>query len=167
MLLGSTANNETSPDTELLVIRLLLQQRYAEAYELLYNQHSTQTSMLYNMALCLHWSGNYQEALSQLESIRLTPQVSNTNQLNANSHYKAIRSKQNQTDDHLQGISEAYSKSFPGLVHDAIVRLKTDCWLQLGNYAKVLAVATPIAHKGYKNITEALKLADTANDQRI
>jgi len=167
MLLGSTANNETSPDTELLVIQLILQQRYAEAYELLNNQHSTQTWVLYNTALCLHWSGNYQEALSQLDSVRLVPQVSTTNQLNANRHYKAIRSKQNQTDDYLQGISEAYLKSFPALFHDAIIRLKTDCWLQLGNYAKVLAVATPIAHKGYKNITDALKLADTANDQRI
>lgn len=167
MLLGTTATNDTSPSTESLIIQLLLQQRYAEVYELLINQHRTQISALYNMALCLHWSGNYQEALNRLESIQLAPQVSNGNQLNNNSDYKKIKSKQNQTDDYLHGISEAYIKSFPALVHDAIVRLKTDCWLQLGNYAKVVAVATPIAYKGYKNITDALKLADTANDKRV
>jgi len=78
-----------------------------------------------------------------------------------------IKSKQNQTNDYLQGISELYINYFPALVHDAIVRLKTDCLLVLGNYAKVVAIATPIAHKGYKNITDALKLANSANDKRI
>jgi hypothetical protein len=167
MLLGSTTNNNTSSDTELLILQLFLQQRYAEAYELLNNQQSTQTSVLYNKALCLHWSGNYQAALSQLDNIRLTSQLNTGNKLNANNNYEQIRSKQNETDDYLQGISEAYLKSFPASVHDAIVRLKTDCWLHLGNYANVVTVATPIAHKGYKNITDALKLADTANDKRI
>jgi hypothetical protein len=167
MLLGSTANSNNPSETEPMVIQLMLQQRYAEAYELLNNQQSTQTSVLYNKALCLHWSGNYQAALTQLDSIRLEPQLNNGSKLNADNGYKEIRSKQNETDDYLHGISEAYLKSFPALVHDAIVRLKTDCWLHLGKYANVVAVATPIAHKGYKNITEALKLADTANDKRI
>ncbi len=166
MLLGTTANN-ISPGTESLIIQLLLQQRYAEAYELLIGQQSAPTAALYNMALCLHWSGNYQEALSRLEKIQLAPQVSSANQLNTNSDYKGIKSKQNQTADYLQGITEVYIKNFPALVHDAIIRLKTDCWLQLGDYAKVMAIAQPIAHKNYKNITDALILADTAHGKRI
>jgi len=64
-------------------------------------------------------------------------------------------------------MTEAYIKNFPELASDAIVRLKTDCWLQLGNYEKVIAVATPIAHKGYRNITDALLIANTSNDKRI
>ncbi|AMR34008.1 hypothetical protein A0256_22435 [Mucilaginibacter sp. PAMC 26640] len=162
MLLGSTSNNDTSPGTELLVLQLILQQRYAEVYQLLNKQQSPQASTLYNMALCLHWSGNYQGALNRLENIRLAQQVNGISQLNTNSDYQEIRNRQNQTDDYLHGMSEAYIQSFPVLVSDAILRLKTDCWLQLGNYAKVIAVATPIAHKGYKNITEALKLAETS-----
>ncbi|WP_158827414.1 tetratricopeptide repeat protein [Mucilaginibacter lacusdianchii] len=167
MLLGTSAHHNTSPDTESLIIQLLLQQRYAEAYELLIQQQPASTSALYNMALCLHWSGNYQEALSRLDKIQLAHHVTGGNKLNTTSDYKQIKDKQIQTNDYLQGISESYVKSFPALVHDAIVRLKTDCWLQLGNYAKVVAIATPIAHKNYKNITEALNLAATAHDQRI
>jgi tetratricopeptide (TPR) repeat protein len=168
MLLGSTASHSnTIPDNEPLIIQLILQQRYAEAYELLINQQSTQTSALYNMALCLHWSGSYEEALKRLESIQLAPQLSNGNKLHTDSHYQKGRSKQNQTEDYLQGLSETYVKSFPAMVYDAIVRLKTDCWLNLGNYTKVIAIATPIAHKGYKNITDALKIANTANDKGV
>lgn len=167
MLLGTTANSNTSPGAESLIIQLMAQQRYAEAYELLINQPSAQNAALYNLALCLHWGGNYQEALNRLEKIRLAPHVDNSNKFNTDSDYQKIKTKQNQTDDYLHGISELYLKSFPDLVHDAIIRLKTDCWLQLGNYAKVIAVATPIAHKGYKNITDTLKLADAAHDKGV
>lgn len=166
MLLGTTApHNTAAPETEALIIQLLLQQRYAEAYELLDRQQPAQRAALYNMALCLHWSGNHREALSRLEKIQLARPVGNSAQLEADSDYKQIKSKQNETDDHLQGMSEAYINCFPALAQEAIVRLKTDCWLQLGNYAKVIAVATPIAHKGYRNITEALQLAGTAHDK--
>jgi hypothetical protein len=167
MLLGSTANSNTTSGTESLVIQLFLQHRYAEVYELLNEQQSTQTSVLYNKALCLYWSSNYQAALIQLDGIKLAPQLNNGNKLNSISEYTAIRNKQNETNDHLHAMSDAYVNTFPHLVHDAIVRLKTDCWLHVGNYANVVAVAAPIAHKGYKNITDALKLADTANDKRI
>jgi hypothetical protein len=167
MLLGSTANSNNASVTEPFVIQLMLQQRYAEVYELLSGQQSPQTSVLYNKALCLHWSGNYQAALSQLDSIKVTSQLNTDNKLNANNDYQGIRTKQIQMDDHLQGITEAYVKAFPVLVNDAITRLKTDCWLQLRNYPKVIALATLIAYKGYKDITDALKLADTANDKRI
>lgn len=167
MLLGTKPNHETFPQSETLIIQLILQQRYAEVYELLINQQPTLSTGHYNMALCLHWSGNYNEALRRLESIQLAAPNNNVNTLNTNNVYMEIKSKQNQADDYLQGISELYIKSFPVLFHDAIVRLKTDCWLALGNYAKVVAIATPLAYKGYKNITDALKLATTANDERI
>jgi hypothetical protein len=163
MLLRSTANNNTTlPVTESLIIQLILQQRYSEVYELLINQQNTATSSKYNLALCLHWGGNYMEALGKLDSIQLVSGVSNGNQFNGDANYKLIISKQIQTNDYLQGMSEAYVKNFPASIQDAIIRLKTDCWLQLGNYVKVIAIATPIAHKGYKNITDALKLAETA-----
>jgi len=168
MLLGSQSNNkDNSPGTETLILQLILQQRYAEVYELLLRQQPASTAALYNMALCLHWAGNYQQALSKLESIQLASRVSMTNQLNADADYNAMKSKQNQTDDYLHGISEAYIQTFPSFIHDAVIRLKTDCWLQLGNYAMVITVATPVAHKGYKNITDALNLANNATDKRV
>jgi len=167
MLLGTMPDHNNLPQSETLVIQLIMQQRYAEVYELLVNQQPMLTAGLYNLALCLHWSGNYKEALSRLDSIQLAPMISNANNFTGNSVYTEIKNKQNQTDDYLQGMSEIYIKRFPVLVNDAIVRLKTDCWLQLGDYEKVMAIATPIANKGYKNIIEALKIAGTADVKRI
>jgi tetratricopeptide (TPR) repeat protein len=167
MLLGTTANKTPLIGAEAFTIQLILQQRHAEAYELLLDQQTDQTAVLYNLALCLHWSGNYQEALKHLDQIQLTPQLNKGGQLQADNIYKQLRSKQDQTDDHLHGITEDYVKRFPASAYDAVIRLKTDCWLQLGNYTKVIALATPIAQKGYKNITDALKLAQTADDKRI
>jgi tetratricopeptide (TPR) repeat protein len=167
MLLGTANNNDKLPPDESLVIQLMLQQRYAQVYELLTKQEPRQPSALYNMALCLHWGGNYQAALSRLESIQLATHIGNDNKLNGNSDYNAITTKQNQTNDYLHGMSEPYIKNFPELANDAIIRLKADCWLKLGNFAKVIAIATPIANKGYQDITDALQLANTANDKRI
>jgi hypothetical protein len=84
MLLGTTANNDNFPGTESLIILLILQQRYAEAYELLLNQPQIPTARLHNMALCLHWNGNYQEALTWLESIQLIHNLSSGKPLNTN-----------------------------------------------------------------------------------
>jgi len=167
MLLGTTNKKDSFPVEESFIMQLLLQKRYAQVYELLMHQQSTQASSLYNMALCLHWSGNYEEALIRLENIRLATQMANHNKLTADSYLKTITIQQNQTDDYLLGMTEAYIKNFPELTSDAVVRLKTDCWLQLSNYEKVIAIATPIAHKGYRNITDALLIANTSNDKRI
>jgi tetratricopeptide (TPR) repeat protein len=167
MLLGTTVPRDTDPTTETLIIQLILQQRYAEAYDLLHRQPSAQTAALYNAAVCLHWSGNYQEALNRLEKIQFSPPMNTSNQPTADENYQRIRKQQNQTEDYLQGMSELYVKSFPVLTYDAIIRLKTDCWLQLGNYAKVIAIAKPIAHKGYQNITNALALAGNNDDTAI
>jgi predicted glycosyltransferase involved in capsule biosynthesis len=166
MLLGSTNKKDVLPVEESFIMQLMLQERYAQVYELLHQQPITPSS-LYNLALCLHWSGNYNNALSRLDSIQLSSHVTNDNKLNANSEFTSITKKQNENADYLHGMTEAYIKRFPALAGDAIVRLKTDCWLKLGNFAKVVAVATPVAHKGYKNIKDALQLANTANDKRI
>ena len=167
MLLGTTNNYHSTPNQELLILHLLLQNRYAEAYELLSKQQPANTCVYYNLALCLHWSGNFEAALNQLDKIQLAPRMGQANLPNTDTGYKLIKSKQDQTDDYLNGISETYIQIFPGLFHDAIIRLKTDCWLMLNNYNKVIAIASPIAYKGYKDITHALKLAETANEQRI
>jgi hypothetical protein len=167
MLLGTTNKKYLLPVDESFIIQLILQQRYAQVYELLMHQQSMQPSSLYNVALCLHWSGNYEEALIRLENIRLATQMANHNKLTVDSYLKPITIRQNQNHDYLYGMTEAYIKNFPELASDAVVRLKTDCWLQLSNYEKVIAVATPIAHKGYRNITDALLIANTPNDKRI
>jgi hypothetical protein len=142
MLLGKTPNNP-STDTELLVTQLFSQKRYADAYELLTNQQTNQNSTFYNIALCFHWSGNYQEALHRLERIQVELKFSNETKFTSESAYSKIRMMQNQTDDYLQGITESYITHFPASFQEAIVRLKTNCWLQLENFTKVITTATP------------------------
>lgn len=169
MLLRSTGNYPSTPADEPMMMQLILQQRYAELYQLLIGQQPIKNSSLYNLALCLHWSGNYKGAIGKLETIHITqsPHTFSQNMPDANREYVEIRNKQNQTNDHLLGISDGYLTHFPDLVQDAIIRLKTDCWLQLGDYAKVIATATPIAHKGYKNINDAIRIAQSFNDKQI
>lgn len=167
MLLGTNPSKNIPDDTEPLVIQLILQQRYAQAYELLASHKPTSASGYYNIALCLYWGGSYHEALNNLANIRLAPQVSNNNTPESNKEYMQIKDKQNKTNDYLQGLSEAYIQAFPVIAGDDIIRLKTDCWLQLGDYAKVVAIATPISHKGYDNITKALHIANTTKNERI
>ena len=158
MLLGSTQNNNPSPDQELLTTQLLIQERYAEAYELLINRQSKTTTVLFNISLCLHWSGNYQGALAHLDLVNMEyAQISQNRKTDSN--FERIKAKQNQTDDYLQGISESYLKHFPTSVQDAIIRLKTNCWLNIGDFEKVIAVANPISHKGFKDIEDALAVA--------
>lgn len=98
MLLGKTLNNP-SPDTELLIIQLLSQKRYADAYELLTNQQANKNSALYNLALCLHWSGNYQEAIHRLELIQVERKLSNETRFSNDTAYSKIRMMQNQTEE--------------------------------------------------------------------
>ena len=166
MLLGKTPNNP-STDTELLVTQLFSQKRYADAYELLTNQQTNKNSDFYNIALCLHWSGNYQEALHRLELIQVERKLSNETKFSNDTAYSKIRMMQNQTEDYLQWITESYITQFPASFNDAIVRLKTSCWLQLGNFAKVITTATPLARKGFKDIDDALQLANANNDNKI
>lgn len=156
-----------SPDTESLIIQLVAQQRYSEAFALLNTKKSHAMAAHYNSAICLYWSGNFQAALSALANIQLPTLSGSITNFNTNSAYQQIRTKQNQNNDHLLGISDAYIKHFPTQFQDSMIRLQTDCWLGLGNYPKVITTAQPIAHKGYQNITHALKLAATAHDERI
>jgi hypothetical protein len=167
MLLGSKPNQPISTNTESLVIQLLLQNRYAEAYELLISQIPMSTSSSYNIALCLFWGGNYPEALKHLNSIQIDRLRGNEPELQTDPAHNEIRNKQNQTNDYLNGMSESYAVTFPGYFQDAIVRLKTDCWVQLKDFAKVITIASPISNKGYKNINDALLLANAHNDNKI
>ena len=165
MLLGNPTVNNTLPDVEPLINSLLLQQRYAEAYELLADKQPAQSSTLYNLALCLYWIGSYQAALNKLDLIHLAPNLGNGTRLNSDTVYQEIKNKQNLSDDHLHGIMEIYIQRFPASFQDAIIRLKIDCWSKIGDHAKVIATAAAVAHKGYKNISDALRLAQTANDK--
>lgn len=167
MLLGSAATKELASDSELLIIQFLLQHRYAEAYNLAIRQGQKNDSMRYNIALCLHWSGNYEEAIKQLDAISQAPSLNTIQENQLGSDFKGIVEKQKQTSDYLHGMSESYIAHFPELFREAIIRLKTDCWIQLQDFAKVIATARPIQHRGYKNIIDALKTANSADDKRI
>ncbi|RZK79605.1 MAG: hypothetical protein EOO85_03195 [Pedobacter sp.] len=72
MLLGtSPKNKDVLPESENLIIQMMMQNRYYEAFELLKKQESTQISAQYNIALCLYWISDYQQVLNHLENIQL------------------------------------------------------------------------------------------------
>lgn len=162
MLLGATDNkaHQRNSSNEDFICNLMSNNRYAEAYELLKAEPAEQTSTQFNLALCHFWVENYREALICLDRAQmLLPAGAAKPNLNTDGFYKAIRNKQNQLNDHQQPISQKHITLLATTVTDAIVRLKTDCWLQLKEYAWVIDIATPIAYKNYQNITEALNIA--------
>lgn len=160
MLLGSTNPHQQHHTEEAFIAQLISQQRYAEAYTLLLREQQDRVVTWYNLALCHHWSEGYQQAINCLDrAASLLPAGKGTQPHPADSFQFIIRTKQNELDDHLQPITAKYADAFNPLVNDAIIRLKTDCWLSLGNYARVVETATRIAHKNYKNIADALQTA--------
>lgn len=170
MLLGSTHTREAYAQEEALIIDLISQMRYAEAYMLLKKEAPYEPSTQYNLALCHYWAGNYQEALMCLDKAQTAlPRTTSSSTLQNDQFYNVIREKQNQHDDHLKPISKKFVSLFGVITNDAIIRLKTDSWLQLGNFSKVIEIATPIAFKNYKNIADALQVATNrnSNEQRI
>ncbi|EHQ24857.1 hypothetical protein [Mucilaginibacter paludis] len=161
MLLGSTdTRQQQHHNEEALIIQLLSQSRYAEAYLLLQNEPPNIPSTQYNLALCHYWAGNYREALICLDKARVALPTGNKHPYALNNQfYTAILRQQNKLDDHRQAITKGYVSLFSVWVHDSIIRLQTDCWLQLGDFSKVIEVAAPIAHKNYQNVADALQKA--------
>lgn len=145
---------------ELLIINLIGQGRYAEAYMLLKTETPQRPAGMFNLAVCFYWLGSYRETLVCLDKARMLMPIDQGGiRLNSDNFYKAIREKQNLADEYKLPITSKYIALFGGLAKDNITRLKTDCWLQLEVYQKVIEVATPIAHKNYKNIDDALQIA--------
>lgn len=169
MLLGSTNTGQQYANEEAFIIQLLGQKRYAEAYVLLQREAPNEPSTQYNIALCHYWAANYQEALTSLDkaqSAMVNTSIKGESNIPNSQLYNLIRQQQNQLDDHLHAISKNYVVMFTSLTRDTIIRLKTDCWLQLGDFSNVIKTATPIAHKNYSNIINALKLAQNhTNDE--
>jgi tetratricopeptide (TPR) repeat protein len=160
VLLGSNHTRQQYESEEVLVALLLTQNRYAEAYLLLQNESPNEPSTQYNMALCHYYACDYQQAIVNLDKAQsVFPVVKGLTNNHTDQFYYNMRQQQNQQDDHLHAITKKYIANFHVLTREAIVRLKTDCWLHLGEYAKVIELATPVEHKNYKNIAEALKIA--------
>jgi len=160
MLLGSTHTRQQYESEEALIVLLLIQNRYAEAYALLQKESPNEPSTQYNIALCHYRASNYQQALINLDKAQsVLPVIKGPSNNHSDQFYKDMREQQTQLNDHLQALTQKYISNFDVLTRDAIVRLKTDCWLNLGEYAKVVELATPIAHKNYKNVAEALEIA--------
>ncbi|QXV65648.1 hypothetical protein FPZ42_14300 [Mucilaginibacter achroorhodeus] len=162
MLLGS---NTTSPGVNHVlrtdfIVQLISQSKYAEAYQLLKAEPTDKPTTHYNLALCFYWTGNYREALIYLDKAQMfLPAGTIRSKQLIDEFYKNLRDKQNQLNDHQTAITDQYLHAFPEMVADGIIRLKTDCWLQLKEFAIVVETATPIAYKQYRNITEALTTA--------
>ncbi|PAW94734.1 hypothetical protein CKK33_15010 [Mucilaginibacter sp. MD40] len=162
MLLGSNqaVQNRSSTAVQDFIEQLIGRSQYAEAYALLIQEPADQTVTQYNLALCFYTAGYFNEALMCLDKAQayLPVNQNNKNAIN-NGFYKALLDNQNQLNNHFFAITDKHLQLLPQKVTDGIIRLKTDCWMQLGNYAKILETATPIAYKQYRNVTEALAVA--------
>lgn len=163
MLLGSNPQSQTAESQETLIVQLLGQQRYAEAYLLLKQEPVDGPAKQFNLALCYYQLQNYTETIICLDkAMAAMPPVKIKPNHQHESVYQALYQQQSQTDNYKQPVSQLYIRLFSEVMHDAIIRLKTDCWLALQQYAKVIDTSAPVVHKNYHNITRAVITAQKA-----
>lgn len=166
MLLGANNTHQQQNSEEAIIVQLINQGRYTEAYGLLLKEPPGTAVTQFNMALCLYWVQNYSAALQCLDKAAMALQsMANASAQPPDAAYQSIINKQNQTNDHLLAVDKKYLLLFGNRFRDAIVRFKTDCWLQLNEWSRVIETATPVQHKKYGNITHALQTAQNKLSQ--
>ncbi|MDT3405587.1 hypothetical protein [Mucilaginibacter terrae] len=166
MLLGANNTHQQHNSEEAFIVQLINHERYTEAYGLLLKEQPGNPATYFNTALCLYWVQNYSAALQFLDKADMALQgMANLSAQPPDAVYQSIINKQNQTNDHFIPVDKKYVLLFGNRFRDAIVRLKTDCWLQLNEWGRVIETATPLRHKNYGNITYALQTAQNKLSQ--
>lgn len=159
MLIPPNPNTpDIQPGNDLsLCAALITDGRLLEAWTLMEAIPGETILLLFNKALCLIETRNYAQAIPLLERAftLLTPQKTGITP-STSPEAEAMRQKQNNKDTHRQPVTPRYAELFPHLLKDSVLRLMVDCYLALGNTAKVIEIATPLKSKGYRNILEAL-----------
>ncbi|MVN91933.1 hypothetical protein [Mucilaginibacter aquatilis] len=164
MLLGANNSQIQQQSQEDFIVRLIDKGRFSEAYQLLKTEPDHITSTHFNTALCLFGSKNYKDALISLDRALATLQNKPSLHHQTDANYQSIVNAQNQTDDHLIAVDTKYVSLFTERFKDAVVRLKTDCWLELGEWNRVVETASHIQFKKYRNIDNALQIAHNILD---
>ncbi len=161
MLHASGSLNNTAHTSEDLFISQLIQQaRYVEAYSLLIRERQESVTTLFNMALCHFMVGDYSLAVSFLDKTsQFLPRPSMLGNAQHSPQQRSLTQWQSQGSSYLQPISQKYIQFFADAVSDNILRLKIDCLLELGDFQKLISTASPIEHKGFKNVNDALARA--------
>ncbi len=164
MLLGNNSPNrpDTAPKTvdDDWIVQLISAGRYAEVYQLLAKEPSRKVSSSYNLALCLFFANKYEQALYRLDEaltmLRPAPEMAPME----DELYNAILKVQNVTESYRVGVTEKYVLRFPGMMKNNILRLKVDAYLALERWNKIIEMATLLKSKNYRNVEEALRVAE-------
>lgn len=163
MLLGNTGNLRKQADSKeniQLIILLISQKRYAEAYELLDSSAENITN-LYNKALCCYATEQPDIAVSLLDKcLSRLSQPLRENRLPEDIIIQNIRTFQFLTNDHLKAITEEYVRNFQEQTFDNLLRMKVDCYFKLNKWSEVIATASKLIRKNkYDNVIRALTVA--------
>lgn len=178
MLLGGNQSDKKQPTVQPdeqatqimeMCVSLIGDDRYEEAWILLstftVNESNNNNSVVlhFNRALCLiRASNDYVAALSLLEKAwNMFSPLAGGIHTPETPELQTMRKNQNERSTYLHPVSYKYAELFPELFRDTILRLLVDCHTALGNDNEVIRLATPIQHKGYRNITEALNKIKT------
>jgi len=131
---------------------------YEEAWTLLDSMQPESIPQLYNKAICLYDARDNETILRLLDRAwTLLQQLDGGLQSPRSPQIDAIREIQKDALTYLQPVTLEYTQMFPHILKESILRLMVDSWSELGNNAKVLQIATPLASKGYRNIHQAIE----------
>ena len=160
MLLGNQPKTNTHNPLEQhdeWIVQLLSNNQYVEAYRLLKSEPPQKISTLFNLAICLFFTKDYESCLRNLDEIstKLQPDLTDDFYINDNL-YKKLENIQYADNSYLQGITDKYVQYFPQIAKKNVLRIKIDCYRVLCKWNKVIELAAPLKGFNYQNVEDAL-----------
>lgn len=167
MLLGANPKSEKSErmnnkTDEVDILSMMNSKCYYEAFQLLKNLDPKDIVVHYNSALCYYHSELFEEALTCLSQIDISQlKLKMMTARTVSTHSLMFSNQSNLFENFLNPISRKYLEEYPGLVNDAILRLRVKIYLLLGRWSEVLRLSNLIKNARYADLTAALEFAES------
>lgn len=123
--------------------------RIAEAYLYFLESDQNQSAVLYNIAVCFYMSGNYEKALSYLDSaLRFLPNLSSKTVTVP----EELERYEAQNDGYKTAMMINAPELYPERCRISMLRLKADILYEMGNTQELKRILPALSGRNYKNI---------------
>lgn len=123
--------------------------RIAEAYLYFLESDQNQSAVLYNIAVCFYMSGNYEKALSYLDSaLRFLPHLSSKT-VTVPEEFERYEA---QNDGYKAAMMMNAPELYPEGCRISMLRLKADILYEMGNTQELKRILPALSGRNYKNI---------------
>lgn len=123
--------------------------RIAEAYLYFLRSDRKQSAVLYNMAICFYMSGNYEKALSYLDTALCSLPALSSETVTVPEELERYEA---QNDGYKSAMLMNAPELYPERCRVSMLRLKADLLYVMGNIQELKRVLPALSGRSYKNI---------------